>query len=82
MSLPDKASKHISRKQSPVGTVKDGKIKIKDGATGKISYRQGTTGMSRDYDGDPISANFNAQDMKSSPKHHTHDGRKPHKGIE
>ena len=29
----------------PLGTVKNGKIRIKDGTTGKISWRSGRSGM-------------------------------------
>ena len=80
MSLPKKASKHIPKKEAPIGSVKDGKLKVKDGATGKISYRQGLSGFKRDYDGEPIAANFNRKDLKNAPKHHSHDGRKSHEG--
>lgn len=80
MSLPDKATKHIPKHQVPIGAVKDGKVKIKDGETGKVGWRQGKKGFRRDYDGEPIAANFNNKDLKPAPKHHMHEGRKPHKG--
>lgn len=65
--------------------VKDGKRKVKDGDTGRVSWRQGKKGFSKDYDGDPIAQNYNAKDLKKQPKHRPHFGGKkrghrPHKG--
>lgn len=62
--MPDKATKHIARHQVPVGDVRGNKIKIEDGDTGKKSWRVGTSGMARDFDGDPIAHNFNRSGMK------------------
>lgn len=67
--MPKKPFKHIAKPNWPIGSVKNGKIKVKDGATGKTSWRQGTKGFSRDWDGDPISTNYNKKDLKSKPKH-------------
>ena len=85
MSLPDKATKHIPKHQEPIGAVKNGKVKVLDGDTQKIGWRQGTTGMSKDYDGEPTSARHNVKDLKPRPKHHSHmgnkkEGHKPHQG--
>ena len=81
MSLPDKSTAHIPRHHSPVGAVKNGKIKVLDGETQKESWRQGKTGMSKDWDGDAISVNYNARDAKKKPHHQPHMGgkRKTHK---
>ena len=79
--MPDKSTKHIPKPQEPIGTIKNGKIKVLDGDTQTVRWRQGKTGMSRDYDGDPISTNYNSKDMKSKPSHKVHMGgkRKGHK---
>lgn len=77
--MPDKATAHITRRKPPIGAVKDGKIKVLDGDTGKESWRSGRSGMSRDFDGDPISTNYNKKDLKPAPKHQTHKGKRPHK---
>ena len=79
MSLPDKATKHVSKPRDPIGAVKGGKVKVLDGDTGKESWRSGRSGMSRDYDGDPTSTAYNKKDLKPAPKHQTHKGRRPHK---
>lgn len=76
-SLPDKTTKHIQRPQAPIGTVKNGKIKVLDGDSGKIAWRQGTTGMSKDFDGDPTAVNHNKAGLKPRPKHSPHMGRRP-----
>lgn len=68
-NLPNKPTKHIKKPQPLVGAVKNGKLKVLDGDTGKTSWRQGTTGMSRDWDGDPISSNYNLSGIKSRPTH-------------
>jgi hypothetical protein len=74
--LPTKATKHITRHQQPVGAVKGGRLKVQDGDTGKISWRQGNIGFSKDWDGEPIAENYNAKDLKPRPRHHTHTGKK------
>jgi len=76
MSLPDKGTKHIAKPQAPIGSIKDGKIKVVDGRTGKEAWRQGTTGMSKDWDGDPVSRNYNRAGMKKQPQHHPKMGGK------
>lgn len=81
MGLPDKATKHIPKKRLPVGAVKNGKVRVKDGTTGKTSWRSGRSGMGRDWDGDPIATNYNKKDMKPSKTHTVHYGRKPKKDI-
>ncbi len=70
MSLPDRATKHIPKPQASIGAKKDGKIKVVDGRTGKESWRQGTKGMLKDYDGDPIAVNHTAAGLKHRPQHH------------
>ena len=78
--MPDKATKHIPKHRQPVGAVKDGRVKIQDGYTKKISWRQGTKGMSRDWDGDPIATNYNYEGLKNRPQHHAKKGsRRTHK---
>ena len=76
MALPDKATKHISKPEAPIGTVKDGKRKVLDGDTGRVSWRQGLTGFSKDYDGDPTAETPNVKDMKPRPHHKIHTGRR------
>lgn len=76
MSLPDRSTKHIAKPQASVGAKKDGKIKVVDGRTGKESWRQGSTGMLKDWDGDPIAINHNKAGMKNRPKHHAKMGAK------
>ena len=83
--MPNNATKHITRPQAPIGAKKDGKLKIKDGDTGAVSWRQSKKGFRKDYDGDPTSKDYNAGDMKSFPKHSPHFGGKskghqPHMG--
>lgn len=70
MSLPDKGTKHIPKPQAPIGAVKNGKLKIIDGRTGKESWRQGTTGFLKDFDGDPTAKNHNRAGLKNRPQHH------------
>jgi hypothetical protein len=69
MSLPDRATKHIPKPQESIGAKKNGKIKVIDGRTGKESWRQGTKGFVKDYDGDPIAVNHTAGNAKKSPHH-------------
>jgi hypothetical protein len=68
--LPKKPIKHITKPKWPIGSVKDGKVKVKDGATGKESWRQGTKGFARDWDSDPTSVQYNKKGLKNQPKHH------------
>lgn len=63
----------------PIGGVKDSKMKVIDGDTGKVSWRQGKKGFSRDFDGDPIAQNKNRKGLKDRPKHQVHEGRRPRK---
>ncbi len=81
MSLPDKSTRHIPKKRLPVGAIKNGKVRVKDGTTGKIGWRSGRSGMSRDWDGDPTSKNYNKKDMKPSKTHTVHRGRRSKKDI-
>lgn len=76
MALPDKATPHIPRKQAPIGARKDGKVKIVDGETGKVKWRQGRKGFLRDWDGDPIAQNYNRADAKDKKMHSPRMGRK------
>jgi hypothetical protein len=39
-------------------------MKVKDGDTGTVSWRSGRKGFRRDWDGDPITTNYNIKDMK------------------
>ena len=75
-ALPDKATKHVARKQALVGAVKDGRVKIMDGDTQTVRWRQGLSGMSRDWDGDPESKNYNQAGLKPRSKHSIHEGKK------
>jgi hypothetical protein len=68
MGLPTKSIKHVARHQEPIGTQKKLKIKIKDGDTGKVSWRSGKKGFLRDFDGDPISTVYANRDMAISHK--------------
>lgn len=52
--------------------VKQGRLKILDGDTQRVSWRQGKRGFSRDWDGDPIAQNYNKEGLKSRPKHQPH----------
>jgi len=79
MSLPDRATPKIPRHNVPIGTVKEGKMKVLDGDTQKIRWRQGRTGFSKDFDGEPIAQNKNREGLKNRPRHSAHEGRKPHK---
>jgi hypothetical protein len=85
MSLPDKGTKHIPKPQAPIGAKKDGKMKVIDGRTGKESWRQGTKGFLKDFDGDPTATNHNRAGMKNRPQHHArmavkHRSHKPSMG--
>lgn len=70
MSLPDKGTKHIPKPQAPIGAKKNGKMKVIDGRTGKESWRQGTKGFMKDFDGDPTAMNHNRAGLKNRPQHH------------
>ena len=72
--MPKKATKHITVHPSPIGTIKDGKIKVLDGETQTTSWRQGTKGMLKDFDGEPTSEQHNLKDLKHRPRHHVHSG--------
>ena len=54
-------------------------MKVLDGDTQKISWRQGRTGFLKDFDGEPIANNKNREGLKSRPKHQAHESRQPHK---
>lgn len=70
MSLPDRATKHIPKAQQPIGASRKGKLKVIDGRTGHESWRQGTKGFVKDYDGDPTAKNHTAGNAKNNPSHH------------
>ena len=53
--MPDKATKHIPKKQLPIGSTRRGKLKVMDGKTGKIKWRSLRSGAVKDLDADPIS---------------------------
>lgn len=76
MSLPDKGTKHIPKPQAPIGAANHGKLKVIDGRTGKESWRQGTTGFLKDFDGDPTAMNHNRAGLKNRPHHHPKMGAK------
>lgn len=76
MSLPDKGTKHIPKPQHPIGSVKDGKLKVIDGRSGSVAWRQGTKGFLKDFDGDPTSQNHNRAGLKNRPQHHARHGAK------
>ncbi len=76
--MPDKPVKHIAVHQQPVGTSKNNRLKVKDGLTGKVSWRSGKRGFRIDWDGEPTSRNYNYKDFK--PSHKVHGGRKAKEG--
>ena len=81
MGLPDKATRHIPKPQEPIGSQKKGKIKVLDGDTQKVRWRQGKKGFIRDYDGDPIAQNHTARNAEIKNTHSPRMGykRKTHK---
>lgn len=79
--MPDKGTKHIPRPQLPVGAVKGGKVKVKDGDTGSVTWRSGRKGMLRDWDGDAISTRYNKKDAKVKSTHKVHRGKRPKKDV-
>jgi len=74
--LPKKATKHIPKHQAPIGTIRGQKRKVLDGETQKESWRQGSKGFARDWDGDPIARNYNRSKMKNKPHHSPHSGKR------
>lgn len=70
MGLPDKPVKHVPKHQAPIGAKRKGKMKVKDGTTGKVSWRGGKKGFVHDYDGDATSTVYSNKDMKISHKVH------------
>jgi hypothetical protein len=56
--------------------VHHGKLKVIDGRTGSESWRQGTTGFLKDFDGDPTATNHNKAGLKNRPQHHPKMGGK------
>lgn len=72
--MPNKATKHIPKKIPPVGAVRKGRKKVFDPDTGKQVWRQGLTGFSKDWDGEPIARNYNKSGLKNRPKHSVHMG--------
>ena len=57
-----------------MGTQKKGKLKVKDGDTGRESWRQVKSGVLKDIDGEPTSKRYNYSQMKKKPMHRTHVG--------
>lgn len=83
--MPAKATKHIPKTKEPIGTVKDGKLKVVDGETGKPTWRSGKKGFAQDYDGEPTTKDYNSKDLKHQPSHKPHHGGRrkhhtPHEG--
>lgn len=72
--MPKRSTKHVPKHQQKVGAVKNGKLKVKDETTGRESWRKGTKGFSKDWDGDPIAINYNREGLKRRPKHSPHMG--------
>lgn len=63
--------------------VKDGKRKILDGKTGRVSWRQGRAkGFLRDLDGSPTAKNYNLSGLKRRPKHTPHTGKSKKRKLE
>ena len=82
MDLPNKATKHITASPAPIGTVKDGKVKVLDGDTQKTSWRSGKKGMLKDFDGEPTSTQHNLKDLKPRPGvHHPRTGARRQKHV-
>lgn len=63
--LPKRGTKHIPKHREAVGTIRDGKIKVRDGDTGKESWRSGRSGVSADWDGDAIAHNFDKESLEA-----------------
>lgn len=53
--MPFKPTEDPGRTEYPIGMVKDGRIKVVDGSTGKPVWRSAKEGMVKDLDGDPVS---------------------------
>jgi len=73
MRLPTR-TKHVAKPQSPIGWVKDGKIKVQDGDSGKVGWRGARRGLFRDMDGEPTTARRNSEDAKVPRSHTVHRG--------
>jgi hypothetical protein len=58
-----------------LGWVKDGKIKVQDGDTGKVSWRSVRRGLMADFDGDPTSTRHNYSEAKVTTTHSPRSGR-------
>jgi len=56
--------------------VKQGKIKVQDGNTGKVAWRGVRRGLVLDYDSDPTSQNHTAAEAKITRTHSVHMGSK------
>lgn len=76
MGLPDKPVKRVPKKQAPLGSRKGNSLKVQDGDSGKVEWRQMKEGSIRDYDGDAKSAIGSNKDMQLS--HKLHGGSKSH----
>lgn len=53
-------------------------MKVIDGRTGSESWRQGTTGFMKDFDGDPTATNHNKAGLKKRPQHNPHMAKQTH----
>ena len=75
--MPQKSTKHIAKPQNPIGWVKDGKVKIKDGDSGKVGWRSARRGFAGfDYDGEPTSQIRGKEGIKENRTHTVHRGRR------
>ena len=74
--MPKRTTRHIPKPQHPLGWVKEGKIKVQDGETGKVSWRGVRRGLLADFDGDPTSTRHNYKDAVDVNHHSVHMGKR------
>lgn len=59
-----------------MGTVKNNRIKVKDGVTGDEFWRQSKKGFMRDSSGEPISIKYDKVKARQRRKHVPHSGKR------
>lgn len=78
MRLPKRSTKHVTNPQDPIGWVKHGRVKVKDGDSGKVGWRQVRRGMLSDFDGEPTSTRHNLKDAHDVNHHSVHKPKSNH----
>ena len=68
--MPKESTKHIPKPQNPIGWVKQGKIKVQDGDTGKVFWRSVRRGLVLDNDSEPTSQ-VHDKDLAKIPNNHS-----------